>query len=176
VVCEHIIRHYTEGWADGFEYDMEYWEIWNEPDLREEKPNDRPNWSGTRSQFFDLYEITAKHLKACFPHLKIGGPAVSSRMYWMDDFLYVMRQRNVPIDFISWHAYCKEPKRMVEKSAIVNELLHKYQYDKAERILNEWNYIRGWKDQDFIYSMKAIRGIKQASFIMAYMSAAQTSG
>ena len=22
VICEHIIRHYTEGWADGFRYDM----------------------------------------------------------------------------------------------------------------------------------------------------------
>ena len=175
VICEHIIRHYTEGWANGFEYDMKYWEIWNEPDLREEKPNDRPNWTGTRSQFFDLYEITAKHLKQCFPHLKIGGPAVSSRMYWMEDFLYVMRQRNVPIDFISWHSYCKEPKRMLEKSATVTELLHKYQYDNAERILNEWNYIRGWKDEDFTYSLKAIHGMKEASFIMACMCAVQNT-
>ena len=29
VICEHIIRHYTEGWADGFHMDMPYWEIWN---------------------------------------------------------------------------------------------------------------------------------------------------
>ena len=26
VVCEHIIRHYTEGWADGYKMDIEYWE------------------------------------------------------------------------------------------------------------------------------------------------------
>ena len=32
-ICEHIIAHYTEGWCDGFKYDMEYWEIWGEPDL-----------------------------------------------------------------------------------------------------------------------------------------------
>ena len=32
VICEHIIRHYTEGWANGFNYDIKYWEIWNEPD------------------------------------------------------------------------------------------------------------------------------------------------
>ncbi len=31
-ICEHIILHYNEGWADGFEYGIEYWEIWNEPD------------------------------------------------------------------------------------------------------------------------------------------------
>ena len=29
-VCEHIIRHYTEGWANGMHADIEYWEIWNE--------------------------------------------------------------------------------------------------------------------------------------------------
>lgn len=31
-ICEHVIRHYTEGWGGGFKYRMEYWEIWNEPD------------------------------------------------------------------------------------------------------------------------------------------------
>nr|MCR5782242.1 hypothetical protein [Clostridia bacterium] len=30
-ICEHIILHYNEGWADGFRYGIEYWEIWNEP-------------------------------------------------------------------------------------------------------------------------------------------------
>ena len=27
VICEHIIRHYNYGWADGFHYNIEYWEI-----------------------------------------------------------------------------------------------------------------------------------------------------
>ncbi|HCD80812.1 MAG TPA: hypothetical protein DEQ65_00480, partial [Ruminococcaceae bacterium] len=30
-ICEHIISHYNEGWAEGFNYNIEYWEIWNEP-------------------------------------------------------------------------------------------------------------------------------------------------
>ena len=25
-ICEHIIRHYNEGWANGFKYGIEYWE------------------------------------------------------------------------------------------------------------------------------------------------------
>ena len=33
VICEHIIRHYNYGWANGFNLNIEYWEIWNEPDL-----------------------------------------------------------------------------------------------------------------------------------------------
>ena len=33
-ICAGIVRHYVAGWADGFHWDMPYWEIWNEPDLR----------------------------------------------------------------------------------------------------------------------------------------------
>jgi len=32
-VCKHIVMHYNDGWADGFYYNISYWEIWNEPDL-----------------------------------------------------------------------------------------------------------------------------------------------
>ena len=33
-VLAGIIRHYTKDWANGYEYeDMQYWEIWNEPEL-----------------------------------------------------------------------------------------------------------------------------------------------
>ena len=32
-ICEHIIRHMNEGWAGGHHYGIEYWEIWNEPDV-----------------------------------------------------------------------------------------------------------------------------------------------
>ena len=28
-VCEQIISYYNEGWADGYHYGIEYWEIWN---------------------------------------------------------------------------------------------------------------------------------------------------
>ena len=52
-ICEHIVRHYTEGWADGFRYDIEYWEIWNEPDCRN-GDGSNPCWQGTEEQFIDF--------------------------------------------------------------------------------------------------------------------------
>ena len=52
-ICEHIIRHYTEGWADGFTYDIPYWEIWNEPDCRN-RDGSNPCWQGTDEQFIEL--------------------------------------------------------------------------------------------------------------------------
>ena len=72
VICEHIIRHYTEGWNDGLTLDMPYWEIWNEPDLDPDDSDNKRTWGGTRKQFFDLYEISAKHLKSRFPNLRLA--------------------------------------------------------------------------------------------------------
>ncbi len=71
-ICEHVVRHYTEGWADGFHYPIRYWEIWNEPESF--NPDRNPMWSGTHEQFFELYTVASKHLKACFgDKIKMGG-------------------------------------------------------------------------------------------------------
>ena len=172
VICEHIIRHYTEGWADGFDADIEYWEIWNEPDLDLDDAKNKRTWGGTKAQFFDRYEIASKHLKENFPNLKIGGPALAHDMAWGEDFLAEMQKRNAPLDFFSWHIYCTEPAPLIERSKKVDALLKKYGFDRTESILNEWNYVRGWVE-DFKYSILAIHGIKGAAFTMACISEAQ---
>lgn len=174
VICEHIIRHYTEGWADGLKLDMPYWEIWNEPDLdADDSPNKR-TWGGTKAQFFDLYEITAKHLKSCFPHLKIGGPALAWNEVWAEEFLKEMQKRNVPIDFFSWHIYCTDPKWLVEKAERIQAMLEKYGFGDAENHLNEWNYVKGWT-VEYQYSINAIHSIKGGIFLLSCICAAQNS-
>ncbi len=173
-ICEHIIRHYNEGWANGYKLNIQYWEIWNEPDLDPDDCENKRTWGGTKAQFFDLYEITSKHLKKCFPHLKIGGPALALREDWAEDFLKEMQKRHVKIDFFSWHIYCNEPKWLVQRAERIKKLLVKYGCESAESILNEWNYIKGWTDE-FLYSIKTIHGIKGAAFTMACITAAQHS-
>lgn len=174
VICEHIIRHYNEGWADGFNLNIEYWEIWNEPDLDPDDSKNKRTWGGTKAEFFNMYEIAAKHLKNCFPNLKIGGPALAGNEEWAEDFLSEMQKRNVPMDFFSWHVYGTTPEKMTEKAKRIDALLQKYGYGDVESILNEWNYIRGWKE-DFQYSINAIHGIKGAIFTMSCICAAQNS-
>ncbi|MBO4355864.1 MAG: hypothetical protein J5850_03305, partial [Clostridia bacterium] len=153
-ICEHIISHYNEGWANGFNLGIKYWEIWNEPDLDWDSYYKR-TWGGTKEQFFDLYEITAKQLKTRFPSLKIGGPALAGNLIWAEEFLCEMQKRNVPIDFFSWHIYTVDPGKLTSKAQKVEALLDKYGYGNAENILNEWNYVRGWLKDDFRYSIKS---------------------
>ena len=170
-VCAAIIRHYTKGWNNGFHYDMKYWEIWNEPDLLTE--NGSATWQGTPEQFFELYRVTAQHLKKCFPKLKIGGPALAGVLKWMEKFLSAMKQPpRVPLDFFSWHFYGNNPKTAEEKAEIVRGLLDKAGYRKTESILNEWNYVRNWHTQ-FVYSIRQIIGLKGAAFNAAVMSSMQ---
>ena len=171
-ICEHIIMHYNEGWADGYNLGIKYWEIWNEPDLDPDDSANKRTWGGTRAQFFDLYEIAAKHLKSRFPNLKIGGPALAWNEEWAEDFLSQMQKRSVPMDFFSWHIYCTEPSQMIDKACRIKKLLIDHGYGDAETILNEWNYVRGWKE-DFKYSVMAIHGLKGAAFVMSCICEAQ---
>ena len=173
VICEHIIRHYTEGWADGFKFKMEYWEIWNEPDLYWNKEDMvSPTWSGTPEQFFELYHVTATHLKKCFPHLKIGGPANAGDLVWAEMFL---SQLKAPLDFFSWHVYAHDVERITNRAIKIRNLLDKYGFEKSESILNEWNYVLGWHGDDIVYSHEQRGKIKGVSFSLATMCACQYS-
>ncbi len=160
-ICEHIIRHYTEGWANGYRYKITYWEIWNEPEVQNEMM-----WCGTFEEYYRLYDVTAKHLKACFPHLKIGGyascgfyaiapkvkvdPATNlpgtippseheeKLMRFFYGFFDYIKAHNSPIDFFSWHSYAD-----VSRVAIMDNWLHaelkKLGYGGLETHLNEWD-------------------------------------
>ena len=175
VICEHIIRHYNEGWADGYNWNIRYWEIWNEPDLdsRDEKWKVNPRtWGGSPELFFDFYAIAAKHLKSCFPELKIGGPAIAGDEEWADRFLRQMQKEKVPMDFFSWHIYAVKSEAVSSKADRMRALMDKYGYKDAGSILDEWNYVKGWTDE-YPYSVSAMNSTKGAGFTAAVMQDCQ---
>ena len=157
-ICEHIILHYNEGWANGFNYNIEYWEIWNEPENSDDL-SDNHFWLGTDEEFFRLYDTAAKYLKEKFPELKIGGygscgfyalnkinnvksGAPAYNKYFVDffeGFLDYIKVHKPPMDFFSWHSYTTTGinARWIK---YVNENLEKAGYGDAEVICDEWNY------------------------------------
>ena len=181
-ICEHVIRHYNEGWANGFNYGIEYWEIWNEPDNGE--PGRNQMWIGTNEQFYELYDVAAKHLKACFGDtIKIGGYGCSGlyglyyhpdkygvdvpqrepderyvrdihRVDFFNGFLDYIKAHGSPIDFFSWHSYAN-----VEKTAIIGEYisrrLSECGYAGLELHLNEWNAAHTPADHGTSYASAA---------------------
>ena len=156
---------------------IEYWEIWNEPDL--DQPDDRwktdpRTWAGTMEQFNSLYIITAKHLKKCFPNLKIGGPAMANPRRYGPDFLDAVGAAGAPMDFFSWHMYHRRPVRVSEDVRIIRELLDEKGLKETESILNEWNYVRSWEETDF-YSKRVRASVKGAAFVAGVMIECQNA-
>ena len=159
-ICEHIIRHYNEGWANGFEYGIKYWEIWNEPDCGD-ADGTNPCWQGTEEEFFEFFYIAAKYLKEKFPEYKIGGPAFcyispndKKKQEYLHRFFKGMVENNVPLDFLSFHRYTHEPHLFRTHIDVASGFCKEYGYTDTELHLNEWSYIRGWSGEDWNYSIK----------------------
>ena len=182
-ICEHVIKHYNEGWANGHHWNIEYWEIWNEADLDHALDQWETNpymWSGPIEEFHKLYAITAKHLKKCFPGLKIGGPSycriLRDKTYFPQFFEY-MRDNNVPIDFVTWHKYDVDPADYVKESYMLRDWMKEYGYEGAELFLTEWNYWQlknpGSEAANEFYNFETRTNIKGAAFVGAIMCAMQ---
>jgi xylan 1,4-beta-xylosidase len=140
-ICINIIRHYNEGWANGFHYNIKYWEIWNEPG--EKVPG---MWAGTQQQYIELYEVAAKAIKAHDPSLKVGGPATCMIDHpIVRPFLAYCRDRKVPLDFFTWHCYQESPRTFPQHAAMARKLLEEYGFKNAESHITEWH----WVDYDW---------------------------
>ncbi|MBR4769216.1 MAG: hypothetical protein IK088_09615 [Lachnospiraceae bacterium] len=160
-IAEHIMAHYLEGWADGFHYQITYWEIWNEPECFSKFPNGIFNqmWTGTAEDYYRLYEVASKHLKARFPYAKIGGYAscgfysltdteaaekphhaiiYGRQNQFFDGFFRYIREHGCPIDFFSWHSY-QNTKNTIIWAKALKEKLERYGYGDLPTHLNEWN-------------------------------------
>ena len=156
-ICEHIIRHYNEGWADGHHWSIEHWEIWNESDAESTK-----TWAGTQRQFIEFYTVAAKHLKSCFPSLKIGGCGFTGgRPDNVELFLDGISENGAPLDFLSFHTYSNTPDKALALWNRFRKKLNAVGYPDAETMLTEWNYMGSWdsKIQPLYYpAMKDHRG------------------
>ena len=168
-ICEHIVRHYNEGWANGFEMGIEYWEIWNEPENRQ-------CWTGNFEQYCELYRVTATHLKKCFPNIKVGGPVVcapeNAKGYARRFFQEITTPgREAPIDFFSWHCYTYVPERLAEQAEIAAAILRDLGLeDKVESICDEWNL--GWWGSHEEMNQPSHGDVKRGPVGAAYVSAA----
>jgi xylan 1,4-beta-xylosidase len=145
-ICLGIIKHYNDGWAEGFHYAIKYWEIWNEPD------NASQMWvGGTAEDYYNLYVTASKIIKQYDPGLKLGGyaghiPDPDSGDDYFTGFLARIRKEDAPLDFFSWHIYTDKVEAIVHRAVYVKQELHHYGFGDAEIFLDEWNFF----DADWI--------------------------
>ena len=175
-ICEHIIRHYNEGWADGLRLGIRHWEIWNEADLKWPDCPDCPTWDGTEEEYHELYRVTARHLKSRFPDLLIGGPACAGfRRDWIERFVAAMARDRVPMDFFSWHQYTYKTNLIPELATFVRQTLDANGFTATTSVLDEWGYNRNFGTQQYYSGRERMAddALRAASFMVATLCDAQ---
>ncbi|ADQ47207.1 Xylan 1,4-beta-xylosidase [Caldicellulosiruptor kronotskyensis 2002] len=124
-----VVKHFIDRYG---EKEVENWpfEIWNEPNLN-------VFWKDAdQNEYFKLYEVTAKAIKDVNENIKVGGPAICGGAdHWIDDFLNFCYKNNVPVDFVTRHAYTAKPPTYTPH--FVYHDLHPIDY-----MLNEFKMVR----------------------------------
>jgi xylan 1,4-beta-xylosidase len=94
--AEHLVERYGID-----EVSQWYFEVWNEPNI--------DFWAGDPKQatYFELYDHTARALKAVNSRIRVGGPATAAA-HWVPEFLNHAKEQQVPVDFVSTHGYADD--------------------------------------------------------------------
>ena len=86
-------------------------EVWNEPNLA-------VFWTGTRAEYFRLFDEAAAAIKAVDSRLLVGGPATAAAG-WIGDFAAHLLEVKAPLDFFATHTYGNLPLDVAATAADV---------------------------------------------------------
>ena len=136
-----VVRHYQEGKWNGFINLVTHVEIGNEPDSSFFWPA-----TYTKEEFYALYSDTAKAIRAAFPTLMIGGPAITLSGYkgatgqqWTRGFLDHVKSSGAPLDFLSWHTYTNTPDDYTTGATFYRTELANRGFTSTEQHVTEWH-------------------------------------
>lgn len=96
-LMEVFIRHIEKRYGQT-EVRTWFFEVWNEPNL------DGFWEKADQKAYFELYDLTAKTIKAIDPELRVGGPSTAGAA-WVPELLNHVAQSGAPIDFVTTHTY-----------------------------------------------------------------------
>ncbi|MFV0624275.1 beta-xylosidase [Sphingomonas sp. ac-8] len=113
-LVEAFVRHARARYGEA-EVRSWFFEVWNEPNL------DGFWEDADQKAYFDLYETSARTIKAVDPTLRVGGPATAGAA-WVPELLAFTAERRIPIDFVTTHAYGVEGGFLDEKGEDDNKL------------------------------------------------------
>lgn len=136
-IVVQILKHYNDGWNNGYNFAIKWVEIWNEPDLD-------IFWSGSPSEYFVLYAYAANEIKNYNPNIKVGGPGLCCRINFLEGFLDYCQKNSIPLDFVSWHHYSSKeeqynPASFKNWASFIRNLMNKYGFFNAQSHLTEFS-------------------------------------
>ena len=122
-ICVNIIRHYNEGWANGYHFDIQYFELWNGG---EDSKRD-----------IEIYGRLANAVKMHDESIRVGGmcygDATKSR-----ELLRACQKHRYPIDFLTVESFGADPSRVCGEIESLSMFAKNQGFAGLEIILGRW--------------------------------------
>jgi xylan 1,4-beta-xylosidase len=125
-----VVRHFIARY--GIEEVLEWpFEVWNEPNMQS-------FWKDADEQeYFRLYKVSAEAVKEVESRLQVGGPAICGGSdHWITDFLNFCHDENVPVDYVSRHAYTSSSPKSSTPHFVYQDIW------ESDYMLNEFSKVR----------------------------------
>lgn len=125
-VCVNIVRHYNDGWANGYHFDIRYFELWSGSD--------------DVKRDLEIYGRLANAVKMYDESIKVGGMCYcdSSKSR---EFLRACKKHRYPVDFLSVESFSGNPadeRGELEKLAV---FVKNQGFAEIEIILGRWMFV-----------------------------------
>ena len=137
-ICAHIIRHYNEGWANGFRWNIRKWSIWEEPDTNPML------LTGAKDPFTEiylpLYAAAATRLKKEFPEIEIGGPQTGSNRGLIAKFIDYCAANKLPIDNLGFTGYSQNVDHYANMVSFIRGKLDEKGFTRTKISVVEWHW------------------------------------
>lgn len=169
------VQHFVDRY--GLEEVLQWpFEVWNEPNLVN-------FWKDAdKEEYFHLYQETVLAVKEVHPDFLVGGPAICGGSdEWITDFLAFCAENQVPVDFISRHAYTSKPPKKKTQEYYYQEL------EPPQNMLDQFAEVRQLIDEaghsalpfhitEYNSSYSPINPIHDTPFNAAYLAQILSEG
>ncbi len=141
-VVEHIVRHYSQGWAGGPTTPIRIYEFGDQPDFGP------LHFAGRPEEFYAMYRAFSEAVHHVDPTLTVGGPATAFPLEldapYREGFLEFVRTNDLPLDFFSFLWFTdgsRDPLDYRYVSEQLRALLDRYGFTDTDLTLSYWNYL-----------------------------------
>jgi hypothetical protein len=141
-VVEHVVRHYSQGWAGGPSKPIRIYEFGDQPDLGP------LHFAGRPEEFYAMYRAFCDAVRRVDPSLTVGGPAnafpLEADAPYREGFLEFVRQNDLPLDFFSFLWFTDGSRDPLDYRYVAAELravLDRHGFTDTDLTLCYWNYL-----------------------------------
>ncbi len=141
-VVEHIVRHYSQGWAGGPATPVRRYEFGDQPDFGP------LHFAGRPEEFYAMYRAFCEAVHRVDATLTVGGPSVAFSLEadspYREGFLRFVRENDLPLHFFSFLWFTDGSRDPMDYRYVARELravLDGHGFTDTDLTLSYWNYL-----------------------------------